>query len=313
MKSLGKITFIAVFALLIASAFIPVSSSYLPEKKDYKSQGASAIKIISKPETETKFSFNSQFLEAKSALVMRFSDQKIIFEKESRSQQPLASLAKLMTAYTVEKIKGRHEAIDIIVPIGNSALVQEGDSGLQLGETFSSSVLRDIMLIGSSNDSAYALAEGLASSVEEFVLAMNENANNLGLEKTRFFNPTGLDLDKENAGALGSAFDLSKLVLAILKDYPRIFEITAEPQADFVSEEGFSHKIINTNHLVSEIPGVIASKTGYSDLAGANLLMLIDMGFNDPYLFIVLGSSYEGRFEDMKKLHETVKNSFILK
>jgi D-alanyl-D-alanine carboxypeptidase len=106
---------------------------------------------------------------------------------------------------------------------------------------------------------------------------------------------------------LGSANDLAELTLVILKDYSHIFEITSKSEAEFFSENGSLYNIKNTNKLISEIASFIAGKTGYSDLAGGNLLIVADMGFNDPYLFVILGSSYEGRFEDVKKLYYAVK------
>lgn len=258
--------------------------------------------ILNPADTENKERFfDSPAIAAKSALVMRLNDEKIIFEKNSGLQLPLASLAKLMTAYTAEKLKGKN--FEVLIPITKEAINQERDDGLILNEVFRSSVLRDIMLLGSSNDAAYALAE----QSPQFVELMNKEANKLGLLNTKFFNPTGLDVSATEPGAIGTAQDLAKLSLAILKDYPYIFDITRREEAEFLSENNISHKIKNTNKLVFEIPGLIGGKTGFSDLAGGNLLIIADMSFNEPYLFIVLDSNYEGRFEDVKKLYQIVK------
>lgn len=267
--------------------------------------------ILNPADTENKERFfGSPELAANSALIMRLNDEKIIFEKNSGLQLPLASLTKLMTAYAVERLKGKQNDFEILIPITREAINQERDDGLILNEVFRSSALRDIMLLGSSNDAAYALAE----QSPQFVELMNKEANKLGLLNTKFFNPTGLDVSATEpgavllkAGAIGTAQDLAKLSLAILKNYSYIFDITRREEAEFLSENNISHKIKNTNKLVSEIPGLIGGKTGFSDLAGGNLLIIADMSFNEPYLFIVLGSGYEERFEDMKKLYQIVK------
>lgn len=285
--------FFVIFGFLILMFFV-----------NFKTPLPPTAAILDSVNTENKERFfDSPALAANSALVMRLNDEKIVFEKNSGLQFPLASLTKLMTAYAAEKSKGKQNDFEILIPITREAINQEGDDGLILNEVFRSSALRDIMLLGSSNDAAYALAE----QSPQFTKLMNKEAKNLGLENTHFFNPTGLDVSATEPGAVGTAGDLAKLSLAILKDYSYIFDITTKEEQEFLSENGFSHKIKNTNKLVFEIPGLIGGKTGFSDLAGGNLLIIADMSFNEPYLFIVLGSTYEGRFEDVKKLYQVVK------
>ncbi|OGZ32560.1 MAG: hypothetical protein A3H02_00255 [Candidatus Niyogibacteria bacterium RIFCSPLOWO2_12_FULL_41_13] len=294
------------FSFFILTLLINFKASYLylgkPEYKTISKSSAVLLPNQVKTEDKERF-FKPPAIAASSALAMRLSDEKIIFEKNSDAKLPLASLTKLMTAYAAEKSKGKQNNFEVLIPITKEAVNQEGDDGLILNEVFRSSVLRDIMLLGSSNDAARALA----GQTDKFVESMNKEAKNLGLKNTQFFNPTGLDISKTESGALGTAEDLAKLVLAILKNYPYIFNITTREEAELLSENGFSHKIKNTNKLVFEIPGLIGGKTGFSDLAGGNLIIIADLSFNEPYLFIVLNSTYEGRFEDMKNLYQFVK------
>ena len=58
----------------------------------------------------------------------------------------------------------------------------------------------------------------------------------------------------------------------------------------------------NTDEALSYVPGVIVSKTGYTDLAGGNLAIIDDVGLMHPVALVVLGSSYDGRFTDMNLL-----------
>jgi D-alanyl-D-alanine carboxypeptidase len=51
---------------------------------------------------------------------------------------------------------------------------------------------------------------------------------------------------------------------------------------------------------------LIASKTGYTDLAGGNLAVAFDAGVNRPIVIAVLGSSREERFSDVEKLASAV-------
>ncbi len=46
----------------------------------------------------------------------------------------------------------------------------------------------------------------------------------------------------------------------------------------------------------------MASKTGFSDLAGGNLAVVYDAGINHPIVAVILGSTYTDRFIDMVEL-----------
>jgi D-alanyl-D-alanine carboxypeptidase len=59
---------------------------------------------------------------------------------------------------------------------------------------------------------------------------------------------------------------------------------------------------VNTNKAIDLLPNVIASKTGFTDLAGGNLVVAFDAGIAHPIIIAVLGSSFDGRFDDMTKL-----------
>jgi D-alanyl-D-alanine carboxypeptidase len=65
----------------------------------------------------------------------------------------------------------------------------------------------------------------------------------------------------------------------------------------------------NTDKLAENLPGLIAGKTGFSDLAGGNLAVAVDIGLNHPVIIVVLGSTEEGRFEDVKELYYAIINS----
>jgi D-alanyl-D-alanine carboxypeptidase len=50
--------------------------------------------------------------------------------------------------------------------------------------------------------------------------------------------------------------------------------------------------------MVNTIPGLLLSKTGYTDLAGGNLALVFDSGIGHPIAVVVLGSSQKARFTD---------------
>ncbi len=211
---------------------------------------------------------------------------------------PLASLAKIMTGLAAK------EAFlpSLLVLIPKEAVLQEGDEGFIVAEEWPVADLIDAMLISSSNDAAFALAlEFDKYFSEDFIGLMNKKAKELGLTQTYFLNPTGLDLSEAASGAYGSAKDVSNLLLYAMKNYPSLMEITRLKTANI-----HARKFENTNQVVNELPGFIAGKTGYSDLAGGNLAVMIDKGFGQPFIIVVLGSTLSGRFSDVKTLYNLI-------
>lgn len=247
-------------------------------------------------------SFSDIQLEAKSAYVFDIFKNEPIFELNAHSQLPLASLTKIMTAIiAMENIPQ-----DSFIEIKNEAVSQEGDYGLKLGEKWQVLDLIDSMLVSSSNDAAFALALGSNKQINEFVALMNNKAKELSLMQTYFFNPTGLDVYQDIAGGYGSAKDIASLLNYSLKNHPSLLRSTSLEKID-INSRFFK----NTNALIEELPGVIASKTGFSHLAGGNLAMIVNIGLQRPVIIVVLGSSEKGRFEDVKKLYYESLNYLI--
>lgn len=258
--------------------------------------------------------FSSTTIEARAAYVWDVRSGKILFNKNGDEALPIASVTKLMTALVAYELLSATDT----VKISEEALNVEGDDGLLLGETFSSQNISDLMLIASSNDGATALALAAGRSIggsgdplELFIRAMNVRATELGLTNTKYSNVTGLDLDTVRAGAKGSARDMATLMEYILKNYPEMVSLTKMSSVRILNKSGEYHLVNNTNEIVGEIPSLIASKTGYTDLAGGNLVVAFDAGFNHPVVVSVLGSSFEGRFSDVLTLVTKARASIL--
>lgn len=234
---------------------------------------------------------------------------KVLYRKNAHAELPLASLTKLMTALLA------HESLDKdeFVTVTPESLNQEGDHGLFPGEQFRAQDLIAFTLVSSSNDGAHALASALSAFPDQtgeigntnIITLMNSRSQELGLSNTHFANPTGLD--QENAsvgGAYGSARDVAQLVNYILQERAELFESTRNNRISVASTFGIMHTAENTNTIVEEIPWLIGSKTGFTDLAGGNLAVVFDVGLGHPVIAVVLGSTKEERFTDIQTLIE---------
>ncbi|MBI2120150.1 MAG: D-alanyl-D-alanine carboxypeptidase [Parcubacteria group bacterium] len=300
MSDFKKPTIILVFVSFLTVFFAVVffSSVFMLEapKPAQEIAAVSAAKITDKKIIPDPFKDIS--IEAKAAYVFDVRTDKVLFALNEEAQLPLASLTKVMTALVASQIPE-----DTVISLAS-------------GEEWSLKELLEYTLVVSSNEGASAIA-GSGGAVfgtnhrttgtdgtDVFVKKMNDEARALHLAETFFLNPSGLDVDGTLSGAYGSAKDMALLFSHIAKQKPTLLEATAYDSLHFSSLSGNSHAAQNTNIIARAIPGLFASKTGYTDLAGGNLAIAFDVGPLRPVVIALLGSSQDGRFTDMGKLVE---------
>lgn len=265
---------------------------------------------ITKPATEEWEQLSKTEVRAKAAYVYDVSTGEVIFEKNGDQLLPLASITKLMTSMLSYELLEYSENGSI----NSRALQQSGSTGFSEGEVISLRNLNRLALISSSNDAAYAIAATVGSTLgssdpaAQFVAGMNIRAEEIGLDSLLFKNPTGLDVSETEPGAVGSAKDVSLLLSYILKNYPEIVEPTQLSSARVYSESGGFHDVENTNEALYAIPNLVASKTGYTDLAGGNLTIAFDAGFGRTVIVTVLGSTRNERFSDALRIVNAVRS-----
>jgi len=261
--------------------------------------------------------FNAISIKAKGVIVEEYPSGKVLFAKDERAVYPLASIAKLMTALALQDVEERKTSpFPLVVSITEAAVREEGDNGLLVGEKFYFDDLMDIMLVQSSNDAAHALAAFAGSmfyqgeidedaSLSVFLQYMNTKKEELGLSDLGFLNVTGLDIDEENKepGAWGSAASIARLLRILITQHPFMLERTQRDSIT-ISSSDMAHTFQNSNTSAAFLPGLRASKTGYTDAAGGNLAVAMDVGFGRTIIIVVLGSSFDGRFSDVESLYQ---------
>ena len=257
-------------------------------------------------------SFPNVTLGAKAVYVYDVRTKTVLFAKNENVRLPLASLAKVKSALVARDVSPLYGTLTI----SKEALAAEGDSGLLQDEKWSLDNLLNFSLVTSSNDGVRAIALSLgalsragASSeeiIDDFVGEMNQKARELGLKNTYFWNETGLDQSNVKGGAYGTARDMNALLEYILTHYPELFAATRETTTTLQSLDNHSHIAKNTNDIVAEIPGLLASKTGFTDTAGGNLVIVFDPELGRPIIVSILGSTEQGRFEDARLLVNAV-------
>ncbi len=238
-------------------------------------------------------------IEGQAAIVYDLTTNEVLYAKNIDAQLPLASLTKLITVYAAL------DSMPLTAPITISdyALATEGESGVSLGETFTLQNAAKLALVASSNDVSEAISQATeyigSRSAREVSASV---AQSLGLTQTYALNGTGLDESLSTSGGYGSARDIAKLAGALTEKAPDIAESTTHSSVTVTSTAGYVHSLPNTNQGIRQVPGALLSKTGFTDLAGGNLVVVYDAGIDHPIAVVVLGSSVEGRFSDVRRL-----------
>lgn len=248
--------------------------------------------------------FRNLTVSAKAVYVFDASENRELYALNADAQLPLASLTKVMGAITaLSSIPD-----STLITIRREYLEPEGDDGLFVGERFRLDELLTLTLTASSNDGIRAAAAAVGGiergsvetqpAVEHFVRLMNKKAADLKLHQSYFINDTGLDVVQGVAGGFGSARDVARLVGHALSAYPPLFEGTRYRTIPVTSADHIVHEVKNTNEIVDEIPVLLGSKTGYTDVAGGNLVIAFDAGVGKPIIISLLGSTLPDRFTD---------------
>ena len=199
-----------------------------------------------------------------------------------------------------------HKPKDTKVTVNKDSIEDSYDLGLKNNQVWSLDELLKYTLIFSSNDGAEIIADSFGSK-SIFVTQMNNDAKKLGLNLV-FTDPAGRDVDG-NIGGKGTVLEVAKLFGIARKMIPDILDATTKKRQTVVASNGKVSGIPNTNQHIEDLSGAEASKTGYTDLAGGNLGVVVDVSIGRPIVIVVLGSTKEGRFRDMSLLYTALRKS----
>lgn len=262
--------------------------------------------VIASKISQLPSSFQDYSSPAKSILVYAPKSDYVFFAQHEYKVHPLASLSKIMTAtIALEKMEPTEK-----ITINEEAYSSYGDNGLVLNETWALMDLLKFTLFVSSNDGANAIAQLYDTKYisndplnnTTFVTQMNTRAQEMSLRSLSFRNASGLDVENE-ASAMGNAKDIGLLFYKLYLEYPDVVKDSSLFTQTYTSVDGVAHKALNTNILLEDdYDRIIGSKTGYTAQAGGNLIVLLDTPLQEPVILVVLGSSIEGRFEEMRTL-----------
>ena len=213
-----------------------------------------------------KFSFvnSAPDINAKTAILVDYNSDKILYEYEADLKIYPASMTKIMTSIIAFDLLKKNEiSMDDKFVISKNAwrMSQSGYSSqfIMVNDEVSVEDLLKGIIIVSGNDSCIALAEGIAGTEENFVYMMNEKAGEIGMENTNFANSSGIN-DPDN---YSTARDIALMSKYLIKNYPNYYKLFEERSFTWDRTGGDPITQSNRNRLLYKNIGVDGIKTGY--------------------------------------------------
>ena len=250
-------------------------------------------------------------IQARTAILVDFHSDEVLFELEPDKQIYPASMTKIMTAIVaIDLIKKNKIFLDDKFVISENAwrLSQAGYSSMfiMINDQVSVENLLKGIIIASGNDACVALAEGIAGSEENFAQMMNEKAGEIGMSSTNFTNASGIN-DPDNVSTVRDIALMSKY---LIKNYPDFYELFKEKYFTWDRTGGDPIKQGNRNPLLYKNVGVDGVKTGY--LALEKYSLASSMKKNDRRV-IAVASGFETKNdrsrESLKLLNWAFRNT----
>jgi serine-type D-Ala-D-Ala carboxypeptidase (penicillin-binding protein 5/6) len=248
---------------------------------------------------------------ARTAILVDYHSDKVLFEMEADAQIYPASMTKIMTAIVaIDLIKKNKLSLDDMFTISENAwrLSQAGYSSMfiMINDQVSVEDLLNGIIIASGNDACVALAEGIAGSEENFALMMNEKASEIGMTSTNFTNSSGIN-DPDN---ISTVRDIALMSKYLIRNYPDFYELFKIKSFTWDRTGGDPIKQGNRNPLLYKNVGVDGIKTGY--LAVEKYSLASSMKKNDRRV-IAVASGFENKnfrsSESLKLLNWGFRNT----
>jgi len=241
----------------------------------------------------------------------------VIASSAVKTPVPIASIAKIMTAYLVLKTYPLQLGQDGPSLIMDAQDVTEYQNALnkgysvlkvEQGESLTERQLLEGLLLPSGDNIADRLGRWISGSDAAFVAKMNETAKSLGMTVTHYDDASGV-----SPATVSNAVDQLKIAQVAMED-PIFREIVAMPQAILP----VAGTVYNVNAMLGK-HGVVGIKTGSTSKAGGNFVSAtpVAIGNKTHYIIaVVLGQQtvqpLQSALDENVKILEQVRSEFKL-
>jgi D-alanyl-D-alanine endopeptidase (penicillin-binding protein 7) len=231
------------------------------------------------------------------AFVLDQDTNEVLLNKNSKAVLPIASITKLMTGLLVTEA---NLPMDEMLTITQDDVDTEkgSSSRLAVGTRLSRGEMLHLALMSSENRAANALGRNYPGGLPAFVAAMNAKARQLGMNDTRYVEPTGLSSQNQS-----SARDLALLVKAA-HEVPLLRELSTSPEHQ-VAVGSRQLQFHTTNRLVLNPSWDIGlQKTGYIAEAGQCLVMQAQLAGRKLIMVLLDSAGKYSRIADAERIRK---------
>lgn len=235
-------------------------------------------------------------VQAKAYVITDVDTGRTMSEKNPDKKIYPASTTKLMTALVVLDKLSLKKKITMTKNIRSILSWDVTSFPLKCGSRYTVEQYLNMMLIASDAGSAAALAIGTSGSIKKFSSLMNKEAKKLGMNKTSFDNPIGLDIGNNYNHTYTTASDFSKLAMKAMKNKV-IRGIVKKSKYKVPAVKGSkSFTINNTNKFYNyyKLKGkkyrIIGTKTGTTNAAGYSLIATARDSYGDEVIISYFGA-----------------------
>ncbi len=299
----------------VVKKIVPAATTAAPDDQPHKKRVAYTLKVRKRngalrkvafePRSSTAFGLQEGSvglaLRSNVAYVIDQNTSETLFDKNSHSVVPIASITKLMTSMVV--LDSKMALTDQIeVTDDDRDFEKHTGSRLSVGSVLSREDMLHIALMASENRAAAALSRYYPGGRPAFIAAMNAKAKALGMTDTHFESPSGL-----TSHNVSTARDLVKMVNAAYQ-YPLIRKFSTD--RTYTVNTGKRELVYNSTNALVRNPSwdIGLQKTGFINEAGECLVMQATIQ-GRPMIMVLLDSTGKySRTADATRLRNWLDN-----
>lgn len=296
MKKLYK-RIVAIFMVLSFTVMAPFTniSAAEPSSEDTSEGTTEAVTDPSKPPE----------IASDAAIVMDAKTGQILYEKNAYTRNYPASITKILTALLAIE----HGDLASTITMSYDAVwgIERGSShiALDVDEQIKFEDALYAVLLVSANEAAWAIAEQVGGTLDNFCSMMNKEAKDLGCLDTNFVNANGLHDDNHYT----TAYDMALITREALK-YDKFREITSTTYYEIPPTNKNTTRYLNQDNRLILPASVyyyedcLGGKTGFTDQAGGTLVTWAKRDETELICVVMHASSNADNYKDSIALYD---------
>ncbi len=273
---------------------------------------AGADAVWAKKKNKTEYWPQGPEIVSSSGIIMEAETGTILYEKNSRDVHYPASITKILTALLAIE----NSQMDEIVTFSYDSVHKTGGSGIarDVDEQMTMEQCLYGVMLASSNECAYAVAEHVAGDIDSFIQMMNERAAKIGCQNTHFNNCNGLPDEQHYT----SAYDMALIAREAYQN--ETFHIicgTKTYTIPFTNKHTDEETYLQNHHQMLYpyrtrkylYDYCLGGKTGYTTAANNTLVTYAEKN-GMTLICVVLDAPAGGHYEDTRGLFDFCFDNF---